>query len=297
MDLRGIFPPICTPFDAEERIAWDRLADNVAKWNGTELRGYVVEGSNGEFCYLSPEERVELIRRVKSLAGPDKLVLAGSGCESTQATIQMTNAMAEAGADAAMVITPFYFKAKMMAGTVLEDHFTAVADASRIPIILYSVPANTGIDLAADTIIRLARHPNIIGIKESGGDVAKIGRLVAETAEHGFQVLAGSASFLLPALTVGAVGGICALANVLPAQVCRLHQLFEEGKMAEAKALQHQLIRPNGAVTKGYGVPGLKTSLEWFGYYGGPCRKPLQPLSQTEVEGLRNIFAKDFLNQ
>ena len=121
------------------------------------------------------------------VTGPDKLVLAGSGCESTQATIQMTNAMAEAGADAAMVITPFYFKAKMMAGTVLEDHFTAVADASRIPIILYSVPANTGIDLAADTIIRLARHPNIIGIKESGGDVAKIGRLVAETAEHGFQ--------------------------------------------------------------------------------------------------------------
>ncbi len=150
----------------------------------------------------------------------DKLVLAGSGCESTRATIQMTAAMAAAGADAAVVITPSYFKAKM-SGPALEQHFRAVADASPVPVVLYSVPANTAIDLAADSVARLSRHPNIIGVKDSGGDVAKIGEMVAATEGEDFQVLAGSASFLLPALTVGAVGGICALANVLPAQVHR----------------------------------------------------------------------------
>jgi 4-hydroxy-2-oxoglutarate aldolase len=130
----------------------------------------------------------------------------------------MTAAMAAAGADAAVVITPCYFKAKMT-GPVLEQHFTAVADASPIPIVLYSVPANTGIDLPADVVARLSRHPNIVGMKDSGGDVAKIGEMVRATEQEDFQVLAGSASFLLPALAVGAVGGICALANVLPAQV------------------------------------------------------------------------------
>jgi 4-hydroxy-2-oxoglutarate aldolase len=130
----------------------------------------------------------------------------------------MTAAMAEAGADAAVVITPSYFKSKMT-GPVLEQHFTAVADASPIPIVLYSVPANTGIDLPTDVVARLSRHHNIVGIKDSGGDVAKIGEMVRATEEEDFQVLAGSASFLLPALAVGAVGGICALANVLPAQV------------------------------------------------------------------------------
>jgi len=148
----------------------------------------------------------------------DKLVLAGSGCESTRATIQMTAAMAAAGADAAVVITPCYFKSRM-SGPALEQHFRAVADASPIPVVLYSVPANTSIDLAADVVARLSRHPNIVGVKDSGGDITKIGEMVAATEQEDFQVLAGSASFLLPALAVGAVGGICGLANVLPAQV------------------------------------------------------------------------------
>jgi len=293
MDLKGIYPPICTPFDTTESIDWDKLAFNMKKWNKEDLRGYLVEGSNGEYCYLSQDERVEFVRRVKSLSG-DKLLLAGSGCESTKATIEMTNAMAEAGADAAVVITPFYFKAKMSA-IALEEHFTAVADVSSIPIILYSVPANTGIDLAVDVITRLARHPNIIGIKDSGGDITKIGQIVADTVGDDFQVLAGSASFLLPALAIGAVGGICALANVLPQQICNLQKLFDEGRYEEAKLLQHKLIEPNSAVTKLHGVPGLKSSLDWFGYYGGPCRKPLRPLSETETQQLRQAFAKILL--
>jgi len=288
LDLTGIYPPICTPFNQDQSIAWDKLEQNMKKWNQEDLAGYLVQGSNGEYCYLTEEERIEMIRVVKSLS-PDKLVLAGSGCESTMATIKMTNAMAEAGADAAMVITPCYFKNKM-SPAALEQHFLAVADSSPIPVVLYSVPANTNIDIPVDLVARLAKHPNIIGIKDSGGDITKVGMLVHATAGSRFQVLAGSASFLLPALSVGAVGGVCALANVLPAKVCELQTLFKERKLEEAKSLQHRLIPPNSAVTKNLGVPGLKESLDWFGYYGGPCRKPLLPLTPQESQGLKEAF-------
>jgi len=288
LDLTGIYPPICTPFNQDQSIAWDKLEQNMKKWNQEDLAGYLVQGSNGEYCYLTEEERIEMIRVVKSLS-PDKLVLAGSGCESTMATIKMTNAMAEAGADAAMVITPCYFKNKM-SPAALEQHFLAVADSSPIPVVLYSVPANTNIDIPVDLVARLAKHPNIIGIKDSGGDITKVGMLVHATAGSRFQVLAGSASFLLPALSVGAVGGVCALANVLPAKVCELQTLFNERKLEEAKSLQHRLIPPNSAVTKNLGVPGLKESLDWFGYYGGPCRKPLLPLTPQESQGLKEAF-------
>ena len=166
-----------------------------------------------------------------------KLVLAGSGCESTRETIQMTKAMADAGADIAVVITPCYYKGKMVGG-VLEQHYTAVADASPIPVVLYSVPANTTIDLPVETVVRLAKHKNIIGIKESGGDITKIGSMVHLTRGEDFQVLAGSASFLQASLSCGAVGGICALANVLPGPVCELQQLCTEHSWGEAQQLQ-----------------------------------------------------------
>jgi len=290
IDLSGVYPPIVTPFNKDESIAWDKLKSNISKWNQHPLAGFLVHGSNGEFCYLNTQERVEVINAVKESAGPGKLVLAGSGCESTLETISMTQAMADAGADVAVVITPCYFKSKMT-GPVLERHFTAVADASPIPVVLYSVPANTNIDLPVESVGRLAKHPNIIGMKESGGDITKMGSIVHQTKGEDFQLLAGSASFLLPSLLVGAVGGICALANVLPGPICHLQQLYYEQRWVEARELQHRLIAPNSAVTKLFGVPGLKESMGWFDYYGGPTRRPLVPLSQGESKALENCFA------
>jgi len=292
VNLAGIFPPIVAPFNPDESIAWDKLRANLAKWRQEPLSGYLVHGSNGEFAYLSAKERVDVIRVVKEEAGAGKLVLAGSGCESTRETIEMTSAMAEAGADVAVVYTPCYYKAKMTS-PALEKHFTEVADASPIPVVLYSVPANTTIDLPVASVARLSSHANIIGMKESGGDVAKIGEMVHLTKKEGFQLIAGSASFLLPALTVGAVGGICALANALPAQVCLLQQLFSDGKSEEARELQHRLIAPNNAVTKQFGVPGLKAAMEWFGFYGGPTRRPLLPLTTEEFKALEATFTNN----
>jgi len=289
LDLTGVYPPIPTPFKQDESIDWEALRSNLTLWNEHDLRGYLVQGSNGEYCYLTLQERVDMIRVVKESAGKKMLVLAGSGCESTRQTIDLTCQMAEAGADAAVVITPCYFKGKMT-GEVLEKHYTAVADASPIPVVLYSVPANTTLDMDPGTVANLASHPNIVGIKDSGGDITKIGKMVADTAGEDFQVLAGSASFLLPSLAVGAVGGICALANVLPAEVARLQALCMDNKWDEAKLLQHKLIGPNGAVTKQFGVPGLKESMEWFGFHGGPTRMPLVPLKQNESVQLKKIF-------
>lgn len=205
IDFSGVFPPIVTPFKQDQTIAWAQLESNLARLGGQPLAGYLVHGSNGEFCYLSAEEKLDMVRAVRQLCGPDKLLLAGSGCEATLETIKMTEAMAEAGCDAAVVVTPCYYKGGMTAAA-LEAHYTAVADASPVPVVLYSVPANTALELPLASAVRLARHPNILGIKDSGGDITKLASMVHLTQQEDFQVIAGSASFLLAALTVGAVG-------------------------------------------------------------------------------------------
>nr|XP_045625355.1 4-hydroxy-2-oxoglutarate aldolase, mitochondrial-like [Procambarus clarkii] len=291
VDLRGVFPPIPTPFNPDETIAYDKLASNLAIWNKIPFRGLVVEGSNGEYVYLTREERVELVKRVREFLprNSDKLILAGSGCESTRDTISMTQNMAAAGADAVMVVTPNYYKGSMK-DKALHAHFTAVADNSPVPIILYSVPVFTVIDLGLDVIVDLANHPNIIGIKESSGDITKIGSIIQETKDADFNVMAGSASYLLATLQIGGVGGVCALANVLGEAVCELHRLTVNGNITDAVQLQKKLIAPNSAVTKTFSIAGLKQVMDWRGFYGGPLRAPLQPLSTQEAAKLRKVF-------
>ncbi|XP_052773228.1 4-hydroxy-2-oxoglutarate aldolase, mitochondrial-like [Mya arenaria] len=292
MDLSGIYPPIATPFKNDETIDYDKLQENMAIWNKIAFRGYVVQGSNGEYVYLRDDERVELVRRVSEMAAPGKLIIAGAGCESTRDTTAMCRRMADAGAKAVLVVTPFFYKS-LMNNDALVAHFTKVADESPVPVILYSVPGNTGIDLAPEVVIQLSTHPNIAGVKDSGGDISKIGYMVHKTKGNNFQVLAGSASFLLPAYTVGAVGGVLALANILGDHCCRLEELFKAGKMEEAKELQHRMIGPNLAVTKKFGVPGLKSAMEMLGYFGGPNRSPLLPISDTNKAALRKIITEE----
>ncbi|XP_041369883.1 4-hydroxy-2-oxoglutarate aldolase, mitochondrial-like [Gigantopelta aegis] len=250
---------------------------------------YVVQGSNGEYVLLNPDERIKLVKHVFQMTPSDKLIIAGSGCESPRETILLTNKMADAGAQAVLIVTPHYYKGRMTS-EALTKYYTKVADESKVPVILYSVPANTSIDLDPEVIVKLSQHPNIVGVKDSGGDISKIGSLVHRTSKNNFQVLSGSASFLLPAYVVGCVGGICALSNVLGQEVCQLESLFKKGKMAEAKLLQHRLIAPNMAVTKRFGVAGLKKSMDWLGMYGGPTRSPLLPLSAEEEQSLRSVF-------
>ncbi|XP_038678310.1 4-hydroxy-2-oxoglutarate aldolase, mitochondrial [Scyliorhinus canicula] len=292
LDLRGIYPPIVTPFNQKGQVDYQQLESNVQELSKIPFRGLVVQGSNGEFVFLTSEERVEVVRRVRQVLPEEKLLVAGSGCESTEATIAMTRNMAEAGAAAAMVITPCYYRGRMNSAAFIE-HYTQVADASPVPVVLYSVPGNTALELPMDAILTLSQHPNIIGLKDSGNNITRIALIVHKTKNQDFQVLAGSAGYLLAAYSVGAVGGVCALANVLGEPLCNLAKLCVGGQWEEARELQYRLIEPNTAVTQKFGIAALKEAMGWFGYYGGLCRAPLLPLTEAERKDLRNNFASN----
>ncbi|XP_027443743.1 4-hydroxy-2-oxoglutarate aldolase, mitochondrial isoform X2 [Zalophus californianus] len=251
VDIAGIYPPVTTPFTATAEVDYGKLEENLHKLGTFPFRGFVVQGSNGEFPFLTSSERLEVVSRVRQAMPKDKLLLAGSGCESTQATVEMTVSMAQVGADAAIVVTPCYYRGRMSSAALIH-HYTKVADLSPVPVVLYSVPANTGLALPVDAVVTLSQHPNIVGIKDSGGDVTRMGLMVHKTRRQDFQVLAGSAGFLLASYAVGAVGGVCALANVLGAQVCQLERLCLTGQWEDAQKLQHRLIEPN---TASGGVP------------------------------------------
>ncbi|XP_040847760.1 4-hydroxy-2-oxoglutarate aldolase, mitochondrial isoform X1 [Ochotona curzoniae] len=292
MDIAGIYPPVTTPFTATADVDYGKLEENLQKLGTFPFRGFVVQGSTGEFPFLTSSERLEVVSRVRQVIPKDKLLLAGSGCESTQATVEMTLSMAQVGADAVMVVTPCYYRGRMDSAALIH-HYTKVADLSPIPVVLYSVPANTGLDLPVDAVVTLSQHPNIVGMKDSGGDATRIGLIVHKTRKQDFQVLAGSAGFLLASYALGGKGGVCALANVLGAQVCQLERLCLTGQWEDAQELQYRLIEPNSAVTRRFGIPGLKKIMDWFGYYGGPCRAPLQALSPAEEEALRADFTSN----
>ncbi|UCF81958.1 MAG: dihydrodipicolinate synthase family protein [Desulfobacteraceae bacterium] len=290
ISLKGCFPPIPTPFDDRGKVDHDRLALNLEKWQETPLSGFVVLGSNGEVVFLKEEEKIETWKTAGATIKPDRLFIAGTGCESSIETIELTEKAANVGAHAAMVVTPHYYRARMDHRS-LVTHYTMIADRSPIPIILYNVPGFTGIDLSVETVNELAQHPNIIGLKESSGNLVKIGQLV-QSAGDAFQVLAGSGSFLLPALAVGAVGGVMALACVAPHALAELIQSFDKGDLKRARDLQLRLIRANAAVTTKFGIPGLKAAMDLTGMYGGPVRPPLLPLEQQEKGEVKSILRK-----
>ena len=287
--LHGIYAPIATPFAGGE-IAYDKLEKNLDFWLGSDLEGIVVMGSNGEFVLLTPEEKEELMRFVCARAKGKKPVIAGTGAESTAETIRLNTKAAEAGADAVLIVTPNYYKGEMT-DPVLSRFYTDVADASPLPVILYNMPRNAGINISAKLAVELARHPNIIGIKDSGGNIVQIADMI-RNAPEGFSVFAGSASYLYTSLALGATGGTLALANIFPNECARVQTLFDAGKIREARDLQMKLIDSNNAVTARWGIPGLKAALEMIGLYGGDPRPPLVPLKEADREELRKILMR-----
>lgn len=290
ISLRGCFPPIPTPFDDRGRVDQQNLAANLERWQKTALSGFVVLGSNGEAVFLKEKEKIEVFKTAGKAIDKEHLFIAGTGCEATAETLNLTEKAAKWGAQAAMVVTPHYFKGKMD-HRALVAHYRFLADRSPIPIILYSVPGFTGVDLAAETVIELGRHPNIIGLKESSGNVVKMAQIVGQLG-NAFQVLAGSGSFLLPALSVGAVGGVMALAAVAAAAMDEIVRCFDRGDLKQAREVQLRMIAPNAAVTTRFGIAGLKAALDMIGMYGGPVRPPLLPLGEDQWRELKEILLK-----
>src|SRR4030066_2296081 len=199
-------------------------------------------------------------------------MLVGTGTESTQETIRFTNQMAKMGADCALVVTPSYFKGSMKP-QVLYDHFIAVAESSKTGILIYNVPQFTGINLEPEVAAKLSEHSNIIGIKDSSGNIGQLSEMI-HLSKKGFAVFVGSAPVFFPALCIGAVGGILAVANVVPRECVQIQNLFSAKKLDQARTLQSRLTPLAKAVTTKHGIGGLKVAMDLAGHFGGRTRSP-----------------------
>jgi 4-hydroxy-2-oxoglutarate aldolase len=290
MNFAGVFAPVPTPFDDRDQVDTRRLSAALARWLTRPLNGFVVLGSNGEAVLMDDFESDRVIVAARDAVPRDRLFIVGTGRESTQAAIKATRRAAEHGADAALVRTPGFFK-NQMTGDAFVRHYRAVADASPIPVLLYNFTALTGVNLLPAAVHQLSEHPNIVGMKESGGDVAQIADLVAGVPER-FSVLAGTTSTFYAALCVGARGGILALGCVVPDACARLFALVGEGRHDEARALQRALVPLARLLGPVHGVPGLKAALNLLGYDVGVPRPPLTPVPDQALPALRDALSQ-----
>ncbi|MCE5209081.1 MAG: dihydrodipicolinate synthase family protein [Chloroflexi bacterium] len=289
MTISGLFAPIPVPFNKDESLALDKLETNLKRWLSQPLDGVVLPGSNSEAPYLSDDERLavwQVCGQVFRDSG--KIWLAGTGVERTPDTIRLTLKAAECGAAGTLVVPPHYYK-KDMTHEVLLAHYRSLADASPIPVMIYNIPAFTGIDFELKTLIALAEHPNIIGMKDSSSNVLKMGQLLQ--ARPDFIVFAGTGGALLPFLSIGAAGCISALSNVAAVPLKEIMNAFAACDLEKARRIQISIMEINFAVTGGYGVPGLKYAMDQTGFYGGPPRRPLLPVGEAARKHLDRLIA------
>ncbi len=285
--FEGVFAALTTPFSGED-VSVEKFRENIGHYNRTGLAGYVVLGSTGEAVYLSDDEAEKLVAEARASASPGKAVIAGASKEATKLTIAMANRMAGLGVDAVLIKPPHYYKSRM-SQQALKDYYLRVADESRIPVIIYNIPQNTGIAVEPPLTIELSRHPNIAGVKDSSGILANLAE-VRPAARAGFHCLLGTGSILLAGLLLGADGGILAMAAAVPDLCVGIYSLFREGKLEEARELQLRLAPLNKALTQTLGVPAIKYALDLLGYYGGPPRSPLLPLDETGQSQIRELL-------
>jgi 4-hydroxy-2-oxoglutarate aldolase len=287
--FEGVYIPVPTPFRGDD-VAPERLADNLRRWNQTQLSGYVVLGSTGEFPMLSESERERVLAAAREAIPRDKKFIAGTGTNSTLNTIRQTRRAAEQGADAAIVITPHYFTKGFSQAAAQVRHYVAVADASPIPIMIYNFPVNTGINVEAETVAKIALHPNVCGIKDSSGNIPQAAQIIDQTPKS-FHVLVGAASALLPGLAIGSAGGILALANISAREWCDVYSLARSGRWDEAREIAARLMSADRGIAGRYGIGGLKAALDLQGFYGGPCRPPLGTPDGDAIEDIKEVLA------
>jgi 4-hydroxy-2-oxoglutarate aldolase len=271
--LGGVMLPFPTPFDRRGELDLTALRANLSRWNATGVAGYVALGSTGERVHLDDAETARVVEAAREVVPRDMAFVVGVGQQSTRETIRETRRAAAAGADAVLVITPHFYRAAMTQAA-LADHYESVADSSPAPVVVYSIPQNTGVTLAAETVARLSRHGNIVGLKESSGDVVAFVEMLRLVNED-FAMLTGHGSALHAALSSGARGAILAVACCAPRTALAITRAAEAGDHARARSLQRRLIPLARAVTTRFGVGGLKAALDCAGYDGGAVRAPL----------------------
>jgi 4-hydroxy-2-oxoglutarate aldolase len=291
--LDGILPPLTTPFNIDGSLDLEALKHNIAFYNDTGLAGYVALGSNGEAVHLTAEERARVVETVKLAAAKDKTVVAGVNELSTQAAIDSARRAHSAGADCALVITPYFYK-NAMTGDALARHFTSVADASPIPILLYNVPQNTGVVIDSAVIARLASHANIIGVKDSAGNMGAISDTI-RLSPADFAVMCGNGGILYPALMMGARGAILGVSCAAPRAAVELHAAVRAGDALRARDLQNRIAPVSHIVTAGLGVAGLKAAMTMAGLRGGSPRGPLAELTDSDKEKIKAVMLRSGL--
>jgi 4-hydroxy-2-oxoglutarate aldolase len=290
-NFKGIIPPMVTPFDESGAVRYDFFEGNIEKYLAAGIEGYLVLGSNGESVYLEHSEKLKLIEAARKRVPSSLMLLAGTGVESTQATINLTKEAAGLGVDAVLVKNPFYFKSQMTFDVYMA-HYTAVADASPVPVVIYNVPVFTGVPLQSKLVIELAKHPNIRGLKDSSGDAKTISEVAWNTDGAKFGVIAGAAPTLFPTMVAGARGGIVALACAAPKALLALYRTYSAGDYKKAAEIQRIIAPAAGAVTEKYGIAGLKGAMGLEGFQSGLPRPPLLPLKPEQREDLALIFRR-----
>ncbi len=286
--LAGVLPPITTPFDALGALDARALATNIERYNAEALAGYVAFGSNGEAVHLSAHDRQRVLEIVRRTAAPGRLLVAGVNEQSTMAAIEAAHHAADSGADAVLVITPYFYRAAMTP-EALERFFLDVAEASPLPVLAYNIPQNTGVTLHPETLAALAEHPGMVGAKDSSGDLDAMVETLRRVPAN-FDVMVGSAGILHPALDQGAAGGILAVACVAPAPCIELYEAVRAGDSERAAELQRRLTPLARLVTVELGIPGLKAACELAGYEGGAVRGPLLPLADGAREHIAEVM-------
>lgn len=298
MNLKGIHLPVPTPFTNEGELALNDLSANLSKWSNTGIAGFVLLGSTGERVHLDDRDYLETIEAARAAVSRDLTFIAGAGQQSTRNTINEIKRAAQAGADAVLVITPYFYRPAITQETLIS-YYTAVADEAPVPVLLYSMPPLTGIKIEPETVGRLSEHANIIGVKDSSNDIAGFTKTVSCCPDD-FAVMTGNGTVLLDALRARATGGILAVGCVVPEVCVEIFRAFNAGEEEHAEQLQSKLTPLAAAVTTRFGIGGLKAALDLAGYRGGAVRAPLQAADEnarTEISGLLDDVRKILLQR
>jgi 4-hydroxy-2-oxoglutarate aldolase len=280
LNLNGIIAAIPTPFGYDGEVDHEKLKRNLEHWNHTDLSGYLILGSTGEFPHLTAEEKLAVIETTRDAMSSEKLLLVGTGELSTRQTIEMTRRAHNLGADGGVVITPFYYK-KVLQDENHEAHYQRVADNSPMPILIYTIPQFAGVYLMQETVARLAEHPNIIGLKDSAGDITALKDLFRELKTSEFSVLVGSPMILTQALDAGCAGAVLAVAAIAPNTACAISRAYDHNNYERAEELQKRLAGL-ARVTAASGIGFLKAAMDMVGLYGFMPRSPMPAPTDAE---------------
>lgn len=293
LNLNGIIAALPTPFGYDGEIDREQLRRNVEKWNQTDLHGYLILGSTGEFTHLTADEKQVVVETVRGAMSYDKLLLVGTGELSTRQTVEMTKRAHDHGADGAVIVTPFYYK-KILFDEHHIAHYERIADSSPIPTMIYMIPQFAGVSLMPETIAHLAEHPNIIGLKESSGDLPAMKDLFRELKTSEFNVLVGSPAILHQALETGCSGAVLAIGCLAPNTSCAVRRYWQEGNYEKANEFQTKLAKL-ARLTAANGVGHLKAALDLTGYYGFMSRSPLPNPTDEERKEIADAIAESEL--